>query len=138
MSVYGILYLSGVRFSADFAAESALSFPFTPMWLGIQHIRISFVLDMESNLLRSLMIRGSSSFLFLNDSKTESESENMIYLLCLFSEMIFSARSIAQVSAVNMELSFGRAFLMILLFEMAAHPVLGAICKDVEVVWVMF
>ena len=38
MSVYGILDLSGVRFKADLAAESALSFPLTPMWLGVQQI----------------------------------------------------------------------------------------------------
>ena len=39
-SVYRILNLSGVRSKADLAAESALSFPQTPVWLGIQHIRI--------------------------------------------------------------------------------------------------
>ena len=48
----------GVRSKADLAAESALSFPLTPMWLGIQHIIISFLFDIESNLLNSLMIRG--------------------------------------------------------------------------------
>ena len=34
-SVYGILDLSGVRSKADLAAESALSFHLTPMWLGV-------------------------------------------------------------------------------------------------------
>ena len=75
-SVYGILDLLGVRSKVDLAAESALSFPFTPMWLGVQHIIISFLFDIESNLLNSLMIRGFWNFLFLNDSKIESESEN--------------------------------------------------------------
>ena len=70
-SVYGILDLSGVRSKADLAAESALSFPLTPMWLGVQHIIISFLFDIESNLLNSLMIRGFWNFLFLNYSKTE-------------------------------------------------------------------
>ena len=27
----------GLRYKADLAAESALSFPLTPMWLGTQH-----------------------------------------------------------------------------------------------------
>ncbi len=34
-SLYGILDLSDVRSKADLAAESALSFPLTPMWLGV-------------------------------------------------------------------------------------------------------
>ena len=38
-SVYGMQILSSL------AAESALSFPLTPMWLGIQHITISLWLD---------------------------------------------------------------------------------------------
>ena len=57
-SVYGILDLSGVRSKAKLVAESTLSFPFSPMWLGVQHIIISFLFDIESNLLNSLMIRG--------------------------------------------------------------------------------
>ena len=56
--MYGILDLSGFRSKADLAAESALSFPLTPMWLGVQHIIISFPIDIESNLLNSVMIRG--------------------------------------------------------------------------------
>ena len=40
-SVYGMKILSGLRSKADLAAESSLSFPLTPMWLGIQHIIIS-------------------------------------------------------------------------------------------------
>ena len=49
-SVYGILNLLGVRSKADLAAESVLSFPLTPMWLGIQHMIISLLFDIESNL----------------------------------------------------------------------------------------
>ena len=81
-SVYGILDLLGVRSKADLAAESALSFPLSPMWLGVQHIIISFLFDIESNLFNSLMIRGFWNILFLYDSKTESESENVINFLC--------------------------------------------------------
>ena len=80
-SEYGILDLSGVRSKANLAAKSALSFPLAPMWLGVQHIIISFLFDTESNLLNSLMIRGIWNFLFLNDSKTESECENIFNFL---------------------------------------------------------
>ena len=104
-SVYGILDLSGVRSKADLAAMSALSFPLPPMWLGVQHIIMSFLFDIESNLLNSLMIRGFWNFLFLSDSKTESESENIINFLCLLLEMMLKTRSIAQASAVKEELS---------------------------------
>ena len=66
------------------------------------------------------MIRGFSSFFFLSDSKTESESENMINFSCLRFEMMLRARFIA----VKMKLSIGRDFLMIVLFRTAAHVVL--------------
>ena len=36
-SVYGMEITLGLRSKADLAAESALSFPLTPMWLGIQY-----------------------------------------------------------------------------------------------------
>ena len=62
--------------------------------LGVQHIIISFLFDIESNLFNSLMIRGIWNFLFLNDSKTESESENIINFLCLLFEMMLRARSL--------------------------------------------
>ena len=110
-SVYGILDLLGVKSKVDLAAVSALSFPLTQMWLGVQHIVISFLFDIGSNLLNSLMI------LFLNDSKTESESENIINFLCLLFEMVSRARSIARASAVKIELSIGRAFLRIVLLK---------------------
>ena len=98
------------------------SFPFTPMWLGIQH-NFFLWLDIESSLQSNLTINGFSSFLFSNDVNTESESENMINL-CLSREMMLRARSIAHTSAVKMELSIGRAFLRIILFLTAAHAVL--------------
>ena len=50
-SVYGILNLLEAKSRTDLAVESALSFPLTLMWLGIQQIRISFELDIGSNLL---------------------------------------------------------------------------------------
>ena len=62
-SVYGMLYLSGVKSKADFAAVSALSFPLTPMWLGIQQKTIS-LFDVECSLQRSLIRSGRSSFFF--------------------------------------------------------------------------
>ena len=61
------------------------------------------------------MIKGFSNCLFLNDSKTESESEYMINFLCLLFEMILRARSIARSSAVKMEFFIGSVFLIILL-----------------------
>ena len=118
-SVNWILDLSGVRSKADLAIESALPFSLTPMWLGIQHIIISFL-----NLHNSSMIRGFWIFLFLNDSKTESESENSINFLCLLFEMMLRARSIVRASAVKIELSLGRAFLRTVLFKTAAHAAL--------------
>ena len=116
--------LDWLRSDADLAAVSALSFPLTPMWLGIQHKIIFLWLDIESSLLSSLTINGFSSFLFSSDVNAESESENMRNLLCLSLEMILKARSIAHTSAVKMELSIGRVFLWIILFRTAAHAVL--------------
>ena len=60
-SVYGILNSAGVRSKADLVAESALSFPLTTMWLGIQHkyfFTISLLFDIQSSLLKSLIISG--------------------------------------------------------------------------------
>ena len=66
-SVYSILNLSRVRSKVDLAAESAHSFSLTPMWLGILYIIISLQIDIECNLLNSLIIWWFSSFLLLND-----------------------------------------------------------------------
>ena len=58
---------------------------------------------MAFNLLRSLKIRGVFSFLFLSDSKTVSESENIIKHFWLLSQIMLSVRSI-------IKLSFGKRF----------------------------
>ena len=91
--------------------------------LGFNTI-ISLWLNIESSLLSSLTLNGFSSFLFLSDVNTESKSENMIDLLCLFLEMMLRARSMAHTSAVKMELFIGRAFLLIVLLRTAAYAVL--------------
>ena len=69
------------------------------------------------------MKRGLGNFLFLNDNKTESESEKIINFLFTLQDML-RARSIARASAVKIELSIGRAFLRIVLSKTAAHTVL--------------
>ena len=94
------------------------------MWLRIQHMIISLWLDIKSSLFSSLIINGFSSILFFNDVNTESESENMIYLLYLFFDIISRARSMAQISAIKIELSLGKPFLRIVLLRTAAHTVL--------------
>ena len=76
-SVYEMLYLSGVKSKADLAAASALSFPFTPMGLGIQQKGIS-LFDIESSLQSILMISRFSNFLLFNDNR----SENMMTFSC--------------------------------------------------------
>ena len=80
---------------------------------------ISLQCDIKSSQLKILMIWGLSSCLLLN--KTESESENIINSLCLLFEMMSNAKSRARASAVNMEVSIGRDFLIIILFRTAAH-----------------
>ena len=92
-SVYGMEITLRLRSKADLAAESALSFPLTSMWLGIQHKIIFLWLDIKSSLLSSLKINGSASFLFSSDVDTESESENMIDLLCLSQKIMLRAKS---------------------------------------------
>ena len=82
---------------------------------------ISLWLDIESSLFSSLIIKGFSSILFFNDVNTESESENMIYLLF---DIILRAKSMAQIFAIKMKLSLGRPFLRIVLLRTAAHAVL--------------
>ena len=93
------------------------------MWLGIQQKTIS-LFNAECNLQSSLIISGCSSFLLFNDNRTESKSENMMNFLCFSFEIMSRAKSIAQASAVKIELSIGRAFVFIILFKTAAHAVL--------------
>ena len=57
---------SGLRSKADLAAESTLSFPLTPMWLGIQYKIIFLCIEIESSLLSNLTINGFSSFFYFS------------------------------------------------------------------------
>ena len=93
------------------------------MWLGIQQ-KNNFFFDVECSLQSSLIISGCSSFLLFNDNRTESESENMMNFLCVSFEIMLRAKSIAQTSAVKIELSIGRAFVFIILLKTASHAVL--------------
>ena len=56
-------------------------------------------------LQSSLIISGCSGFLLFNDNRTESESENMMNFLCFSFEIMSRAKSIAQASAVKIELT---------------------------------
>ena len=53
---------------------------------------------------------GDQIVCFFSDSNTDSESEKMMNLLFLESEMKSRAILIAQASALNIEVSFGRFF----------------------------
>ena len=88
-------------------------------------MRISLELNMESNLLSSLMIKESFNFCFFSDIKTESESEDTIKLLWLLSEMISSARSIAWASAEKKWSFHLKELFFIILFKMAGQAVLS-------------
>ena len=123
-SVCGILtFFSVVRFMADLAALSMWSFPLMPVWLGTQHIYIlSF--DKFLNLQSNLNFHGWSNFLFFSDSYTDSESEKMTNLLFFDSERRSRAILIAQASALNIEVSFGRCFLKIFPLCIVAYPVI--------------
>ena len=66
---------------------------------------------------------GALFFLLFDDNRTQSESENMISFLCFSFEIMSRAKSLAQASAVKIELSIGRAFVFIILFRSAAHAV---------------
>ena len=96
MSVRDIFeFLSGTLLSAALANESALSFPWIPIWLVIQQ-NITFLLWLrELSLFRSLTIRELSSFLFFIDCNTEMESEWMMNFFELLVEMIISTKCIA-------------------------------------------
>ena len=92
---------------------------------GIQQKTIS-LFDVECSLQSSLIISGCSSFFLLfNNNRTESGSENMINFLCFSFEIMSSAKSIAQASAVKIELSIGRTFVFIILFKTAVNAVLS-------------
>ena len=99
--------LSELSSKADLVAESALSFPLTPMWLGIQRIIIFLWLDIASSLLSSLTINAFSSFLFISDVNTESESENLINLLYLSLCCIATMISITTVIQIHIQIQAG-------------------------------
>ena len=67
-------------------------------------------------MFNSLVMRGLSAFLFLIHDRTEKESEWMINLFELLVKTLLSGCSLAQVSAVNMEDSFGRHFFLMFYF----------------------
>ena len=71
------------------------------------------------------MIIGFSCFLFFIDDKTDKESEHTINFSEFSLAMISSARSMALVSALNIEASFGSRFLIVMLLQVAAHPTLS-------------
>ena len=60
--------------------------------------------DVECSLQSSLIISGCSSFLLFNDNRTESEPENMMNFLYFSFEIMSRDKSIAQASAVKIEL----------------------------------
>ena len=74
--------------------------------------------DVECSLQSSLMISGCSSFLLFNDNRTESKSENMMNFLCFSFEIMSRAKSIAQASAVKIELSIRIAFVFIIFLKL--------------------
>ena len=64
-------------------------------------------------------------FYFFNDSNTSSKSEKIMNLLFLDSEMRSRAMLIAQASALNIEVLFGRCFFLnISPLCIVAHPVI--------------
>ena len=67
---------------------------------------------------------GDQIFCFFSDSNTDSESEKMMNLLFLDSEMRSRAILIAQASALNIEVSLGRCFLKNFSLCIVAHPVI--------------
>ena len=116
-SVYGIFdFLSGTILRAVLANESALLFPWIPIWLGIQ-LNIAFLQwFMQLSLFRSLTI-----FVFLRDCRTEMKSEWMINFSLLLVEINLSAKFIAQISAENMLCLFEGELFGIVSFAIAIN-----------------
>ena len=61
-SVYGMEIALGFRFKADLATESDLSFPLTPMWLGIQHKIIFIFFEFLFSIINHYHINGLHLF----------------------------------------------------------------------------
>ena len=122
-SVYDIfIFLSGTILRAALANEPALSFPRIPIWFGIQQ-NIPFLLwFMELDLFRSLTMKGLSSFVFLRDCRPEMESEWIMNFSLLLVETRLNAKLIAQISAENMDASFGRRFFKVFLWRTSWYP----------------
>ena len=75
-SVYGSSeVLSGGMLIAALANESALSFPWIPIWPGIQQNMIFLLCLRAWSLFNRLTIRGLSSFWFFIERRTDMESE---------------------------------------------------------------
>ena len=117
----------------DLAALSAWSFTLMPVWLGTQHICMLLSIEKFFNLQSILIINGWSNFLFFNDSNTDSESEKMVELLFLDSEMRSRAILIAQASAQNIEVSFGRCFFFMYCSTSCCFMHFRSIREDVQV-----
>ena len=97
---YKFLYGWLSIWKAFFAALSAFSFPWMPMWLGIQENMILLFLERVFSLFRNFVIKGDDVSLFCSASRTDLESVYMINLEVLWFAMIFIARSMAVVSAL--------------------------------------
>ena len=113
----------GTILSTALANEPALSFPWIPIWFGIQQNITFLQWSMELSLFRSLSMKGLSSFVFLRDCRTWIESEWIINFSLLLVETSLSANFIAQIFAENMEASFGWRFFKVFLWKTAPYPV---------------
>ena len=110
-SVYYIFYfLSGTILRAVSANESALLFPWIPLWLRIQQNIIYLLWFIELSLFRSLTMKRLSNFEFLRDCRTEIESEWMMNFSLLLVETSLSTNFIGQISAENMEAKLALLF----------------------------
>ena len=135
-SIYSIFdFLSGTILRAALANESASLFPWISIWIGIQQNITFLQWFMELSLLRGLLMKGLSCFVFLRGCWTEMESKwitNFSLLLVLTS---LRAKSIARISAENMEASFGRRFLKVFSWRTAPHPVLLLLLEPSVKMW---
>ena len=95
--------------------------------------KMNSLFDVECSLQSNLIISGCSSFLLFNDNRTESESENMMNFLCFSFEIMLRAKSIAQASALKIELSLEEVLFLsfcLRLLHMLFYYCLETICID--------
>ena len=99
--------------SASFASSSAISFPSMPTWLGIQDSVIDLFFEWSS-WIKSLIfsILGSGVSRAWSAMRQDRESVYMTNLVSSDFLMRLSAVSMAMVSAVKMDASFGRRMLI--------------------------